>query len=66
VLLDDRSQIGVGGAELGDRRRERGFVEHAFTLVARLAMVFVMHGARALLSQAHRGPLALALLLLPR
>jgi hypothetical protein len=29
-------------------------------------MVFVMHGERALFSQAHRGPIALALLLLPR
>ena len=66
MLLDDRSQIGVGGAELGDRRDEGTFVEHSCTLVARLAMVSGMHRERALHTPAHPGSIALALLLLPR
>ena len=64
--LDDRGEVGVDLAQPGDRGREGAFVEHPFTLVARLAMVSGMRSERAPLSQAPPGLIALVLLLLPR
>jgi len=66
VAVDDRREVGIGGAELGDRRLERGLVEHAANATRRGALSSrTMTRERSRISTA-TGLLALGLLLLPR